>query len=47
MLPHEQLQSYLVRAVTGFGERVQGAEVTDKELEQRTATMSTMAGELL
>jgi hypothetical protein len=44
MLPSEQLQQYLVRAVTGFGERVQGKDVSEQELQDASAKISTLAG---
>jgi hypothetical protein len=44
MLPSEQLQQYLVRAVTGFGERVQAKDVSEQELQDAGAKISTLAG---
>ena len=44
MLPQKQLQDYLVRAVAGYGERVQAAEVSDKDLADTTNKISTLAG---
>lgn len=44
MLPGEQIQQFLVRAVTGYGERVQGAEFGDREASQLTFKVSTLAG---
>jgi hypothetical protein len=43
MLPSEQLQQFLVRAVTGFGERVQ-QELAEKDFEDLTSKMSNLAG---
>jgi hypothetical protein len=44
MLPSEQLQKYLVRAVTGFGERVQAQDVSEQDLKEAGAKISTLAG---
>jgi hypothetical protein len=44
MLPQEQLQQYLVRAVTGYGARVQGAELTEQDLIDATTRMGSVAG---
>lgn len=44
LLPPEQLQDYIVRAVTGFGERVQANEVSDEELKEITQAISIQAG---
>eukprot|EP01039_Chlorochromonas_danica_P005820 gene5820-6409_t len=44
MLPGEQIQQFLVRAVTGYGERVQGAEFGDREASQLTFKVATLAG---
>ena len=44
MLPSEQLQQYLMRAVTGLGDRVQ-AEVTDRDLRETSGRVSSLAGE--
>lgn len=46
MLPQEQLQQYLVRAVTGYGERVQGQEVSEKDLADITNAVRILAGML-
>ena len=43
MLPSDQLQQFLVRAVTGFGDRVQ-QELTDKDYQELTAKISNLAG---
>ena len=45
MLPSEQLQQFLVRAVTGFGERVQ-QELTDKDYDDLTSKISNLAGSI-
>ena len=45
MLPQEQLQQFLVRAVTGFGERVQAQEVTEAGLAETTSAVRLLAGE--
>ena len=44
MLPQEQLQQFLVRCVTGFGERVQADEVSDDDLLESTRKLSSLAG---
>lgn len=44
MLPSEQLQKYMVRAVTGFGERVQAQDVSEQDLQEAGAKISTLAG---
>ena len=44
MLPQKELQDYLVRAVTGYGERVQAADISDKDLQDTTMKISTLAG---
>lgn len=44
MLPTEDLQKYLVRAVTGFGERVQEKEVSETELHDAGAKITQLAG---
>jgi thioredoxin len=43
MLPQEQLQQYIVRAVTGYGERVQ-KDISDAALKEFTQKISIMAG---
>ena len=43
MLPQDQLQNFLVRCVTGFGERVQ-SEVTESELVETTEKANQFAG---
>ena len=47
MLPQDELQQYLVRAVTGFGERVQAKEVSEQDLADTTKAVRILAGELL
>jgi hypothetical protein len=44
MLPQDQLQQFIVRTVTGYGDRVQAAEVTEVSLKEITAKISVMAG---
>ena len=44
MLPQEQLQQFLVRCVTGFGERVQADEISDDDLMESTRKLSSLAG---
>lgn len=44
MLPQEQLQQFLVRSVTGYGARVQAAEVTDEDLNEATKRVGSVAG---
>lgn len=44
MAPTDQLQQFLVRAVTGYGERIQANEVSESELNDKTFKMNTMAG---
>ena len=43
MLPQEELQQFLVRSVTGFGDRVQ-AETSDAELKEVTGKVGQFAG---
>lgn len=43
MVPTDQLQQFLVRAVTGFGERVQ-TELADRDYEEITAKIANLAG---
>lgn len=47
MPPREQLQKYLIRAITGGGERVQGKEFSEKELDQTGEQIASLAGVLL
>mmetsp|Transcript_31174 Transcript_31174/g.52609 ORF Transcript_31174/g.52609 Transcript_31174/m.52609 type:complete len:877 (+) Transcript_31174:43-2673(+) len=44
MLPQDQLQTFVVRAISGYGERVQGKDISEKELEETTQKMTIMAG---
>ena len=44
MLPTEQLQQFLLRAVTGAGARVQATEVTEKDLQEAEGRLRMMAG---
>ena len=44
MLPREQLQKYLVRALTGTGERVQGNDISLQALEQTGEQVASLAG---
>jgi len=44
MLPQEELQQFLVRSVTGFGDRVQGADVSEQDLRDATARIGSVAG---
>ena len=46
MVPSEQLQQYLVRAVTGFGDRVQ-QELTDKDFDDLTSKIANLAGSII
>jgi len=43
MLPQEQLQAFLVRAVTGYGKRVQ-SDVSDTDLRDATNRVASVAG---
>lgn len=43
MLPSDQIQQFLVRAVTGYGDRVQ-TDMSDEQLKQLTDKMTNMAG---
>jgi len=43
MLPQDSLQQFLVRAITGYGERVQN-EMSESEFEQMTSQLWIMAG---
>lgn len=47
MLPREQLQKYLVRALTGVGERVQGSDISPQALEQTGEQVASLAGAFL
>eukprot|EP01041_Mallomonas_annulata_P002820 gene2820-5543_t len=40
MLPQDDLQSFLIRAITGYGDRVQGAEVSEADLKELTEKLS-------
>jgi hypothetical protein len=44
MLPQDQLQQYLVRAVTGYGNRVQGDATSDGVFASLTQKLRQMAG---
>ena len=44
MLPQEQLQQFLVRTITGYGDRVQKNEVTDMMMDDATRDISQLAG---
>ena len=45
MLPQDQLQQFLVRVVTGFGERAQGKDsLSDAQLVEITRKVSFLAG---
>jgi hypothetical protein len=44
MLPSDQLQQFLVRALTGIGNRVQAKDVTDAELRDTAAKIRSLAG---
>jgi thioredoxin-like negative regulator of GroEL len=44
MLPQEQLQQFLVRTITGYGDRVQKNEVTDSMMDDATKDISQLAG---
>ena len=44
MLPSDQLQKFLVRAVTGFGERVQDKDVSEADLRDTGAKLTQLAG---
>jgi len=43
MLPQDQLQQFLVRCVTGYGDRVQ-SDISDSELSEATDKLSQFAG---
>ena len=43
MLPQDQLQNFMVRVVTGYGERIQ-ADISDGELRDLTTKISFLAG---
>ena len=47
MLPQDQLQTFIVRVVTGFGERVQADQTTEEELQQLSQKLAIFAGVLL
>jgi hypothetical protein len=44
MLPQEQLQTYLVRAVTGVGARVQPSEDSEEQFAEASQKLSLLAG---
>lgn len=44
MLPQDQLQNFLVRVVTGYGDRVQAADISDSQLKELTTKISFLAG---
>ena len=44
MLPQDQLQQFLVRVVTGVGERVQGKDISDTQLAEITHKVGFLAG---
>lgn len=44
MLPRDQLQTYLVRAVTGQGARVQEKDFSAQDLAAAESKVITMAG---
>lgn len=44
MLPTEQLQQFLVRCITGYGERVQKEQFSEKDVAEYTFKMVNMAG---
>ena len=44
MLPQEQLQQFLVRTITGYGDRVQGDQISDTQLKELTSKVGAMAG---
>lgn len=44
MLPSEQLQTYIVRAVTGFGERVQAKDFSVQDLAAAETRVVSVAG---
>ena len=43
-LPQDELQTFIVRLITGFGERVQGDQISDVELSALTAKVANFAG---
>ncbi len=47
MLPNDQLQKYVVRAVTGFGDRdrVQEKDISVRDLAEAEEKVVTLAGE--
>lgn len=44
MIQGEQIQQFLVRAVTGYGERVTEKELTDKDFDAMTERVTNIAG---
>jgi thioredoxin len=44
LLPGEQIQEFLVRAVTGYGKRVQGDQIDDRTLNDLTMRIQMLAG---
>lgn len=44
MLPQEELQQFIVRAVTGYGGRVQEEQISNAELDAMTRKLANFAG---
>lgn len=47
MLQPNQIQDFLVRAVTGLGERVQSKDLTDQDLSDMTYKIRNLAGKVM
>ena len=43
-LPQDELQTFIVRLITGFGERVQGDQISDAQLSALTSKVANFAG---
>lgn len=47
MLQPNQIQDFLVRAVTGFGERAQSKDLTDQDFSDMTYKIRNLAGKVV
>jgi thioredoxin len=44
MLPQDQLQTFLVRTITGFGDRVQADQISEQDLDTLSRSLANFAG---
>jgi hypothetical protein len=42
--PTDQLQQFIVRCVTAYGDRIQGNDISEAEISKLNAQMANMAG---